>query len=237
MTTGKIKYPNIEEEWKPLYKYKYYEISNFGNIRSLDRLVDCTQYPSGKRFTRGKVLKLRTNGVHPQLFCGISDLSKSKCSITIHSAKAMMDHFKPKPSKKYKYVIPIDGDHTNIHPNNYKWITASESIKNQPKRKEDPTKAWKTRKSKYGRRGTYILKDKILEKRISSLPVFHVKIPTKLIIEPKQNINLVNDIRKEDLIVEIKGKYTLVKGLKTKIYYSFLRKFNIAGYSRKITKI
>ena len=53
-----------KEIWKPIINYEgLYEISNFGNVRSLDRYVDdanfCCKY---KQFKKGKILKTRQTG-------------------------------------------------------------------------------------------------------------------------------------------------------------------------------
>jgi hypothetical protein len=217
----------LQEEWKPLYDYEGYEVSNFGNIRSLDRIIICAD---GPRRVRGKLLKRRNNGIEPHLFVGVNDDKRNRKCVSVYCAKAMMDHFSPRPTKHHKYVTPLDGDHTNIHPYNYKWLTAKELISNQPNRLKDPTKAWRTRKNKYGKRGTNVPVKEITQKRVSAMPSFFVKVKTEEVIGIKVKVE------NEGLNVNIKGKYSIVKGTKKNIYYNFLRKFNIEGYSSKIQK-
>lgn len=48
----------MEEIWKDIKQYEgYYQISNHGRVRSLDRYVS---YPNYKKFVKGKIMKLKT---------------------------------------------------------------------------------------------------------------------------------------------------------------------------------
>src|SRR5215468_1391435 len=48
------------ETWKPIPGARYYEASDLGNIRSVDRTIRSANHPMG-RFYEGRVLKLRSD--------------------------------------------------------------------------------------------------------------------------------------------------------------------------------
>lgn len=48
----------MEEIWKDIKGYEgYYQVSNLGRIRSLDRYIATVGNPSGQRLIRGKILR------------------------------------------------------------------------------------------------------------------------------------------------------------------------------------
>lgn len=119
----------MEETWKPVKGYEeYYEVSNTGNVRSLDRSVRSeTLFGKNKDFIKkGRILKPRTSkskglttGYYRVMLNG-----KNKC---IH--KLVAEAFIPNPENKTQ-VDHIDGDIGNNAVNNLKWVTQKENNNN-----------------------------------------------------------------------------------------------------------
>lgn len=150
------------EKWKQLYDLKHYQISNFGNIRSLDRYVSIG-VRNGVEYFRmynGAVKAVRTNGIEPFLFTSIvvTDEKGVKKNTTYYIHRAVADHWvkKPKHIKELEkqgraiYASHIIKDHTNNRWKNIRWISHLELIRSQPQRLKNPTKSWETRRIKYG---------------------------------------------------------------------------------------
>lgn len=112
----------IMEVWKNIAEYKgIYQVSSFGNVRSLDRKI----LSGGKEmFLNGKVLKkqLGTNGY---LFVRLSKYSKVK-NYLIHRLVALTFM---NTNSVLLQVNHIDGDKGNNNVNNLEWCTPSENRK------------------------------------------------------------------------------------------------------------
>ena len=120
----------MEEIWKPIKGYeKYYEVSTFGNVRSLDRFIKCeTIFGNNKNFIKkGRLLKPRTSksrgletGYYRVMLNG-----KNKC---VH--KLVAEAFIPNPENKPQ-VDHIDGDVCNNKVFNLRWVTQKENANNK----------------------------------------------------------------------------------------------------------
>lgn len=111
------------EIWKPIKGYeKLYEVSNKGNVRSVDRYCKTNIKNVNKRLIKGKILNknLKRNGYYTV------DLSKDgKVKTTlIHRlvAETFIDN-----SKGLKYVNHIDSNRKNNDCSNLEWVTSSEN--------------------------------------------------------------------------------------------------------------
>lgn len=106
----------ITEVWKPVIDYEgFYEVSNLGRVRSVNRqVVNCNGI---KIFRKGRVLKPSISGTsnapHVVLY---KDGKPFSPNINQLVAKA----FIPNP-KNYKFAININGDLNDNSVNNLKW--------------------------------------------------------------------------------------------------------------------
>ena len=107
------------EEWKDIDGYEgYYQVSNLGNIKSLD-----VEVFNGKvmHIRKGRVLKLQTNGNYNKV--SLSYRGKVK-QFLVHRlvAKAFLPNKQNKPE-----VNHIDYDCFNNCVSNLEWVTAKEN--------------------------------------------------------------------------------------------------------------
>jgi len=127
----------IKEYWLNL-KYEnfdHYQVSNFGRIRAVER--DIINNAGKPQRIPSKMLKLRTNGIEPHLFCELyfTNFNGKKYRKTVYVHRVVMEHFGKKPiqtrTKYQQYVEHIDGDYNNNHINNLRWITWEQLYKKQ----------------------------------------------------------------------------------------------------------
>ncbi len=109
------------EIWKPIKSFEgYYDISNHGRVRSLDRLTKYKLIFERKYF----------GGIKPlQIYSGYYYIKLNKNGIyknpKIHRLVAEM--FIPNPQNK-KMVNHLDGNKLNNHFSNLEWCTAKENV-------------------------------------------------------------------------------------------------------------
>ena len=111
----------MNEEWKDIPNYEgWYQVSNLGNVRSLDRKII---YSNGKIYiAKGKNLKptLRKNGY----YYVTSAKNSNKPKFDIHKLVAFV--FIDNPNN-YPCVNHIDGNKYNNRIDNLEWCTYSEN--------------------------------------------------------------------------------------------------------------
>lgn len=119
----------MEEIWKDIKNYEgLYQVSNFGNVKSLDRYVNST---FNERLIKGRYLKIRKNE-KGYLFVGLSKKGENK-NYKVHRlvAMAFIKNIGNKPCINHK-----DGVKTNNNVENLEWVTHKENtehiIKNNP---------------------------------------------------------------------------------------------------------
>lgn len=106
-----------EEIWKDIAGYEgYYQVSTYGRVRSLDRMVNKWD---GKRLSCGRILSLATNLKGYQFIYLCKD-GKQKM-FTIHRLVATA--FIPNPNG-YPHVNHIDENKMNNRVENLEWCTA-----------------------------------------------------------------------------------------------------------------
>ena len=111
-----------DEEWRPVVDFEdYYEVSSYGDIRSLDREV----YRVTGSFT--KKGKLLTANITPKGYCRIQLTAPGvKRSMFVH--RIVAEAFIPNPDLKPE-VNHKDGDKRNNFVGNLEWATESENQK------------------------------------------------------------------------------------------------------------
>lgn len=114
----------MEELWKEIPGYEgYYEVSTLGNIRSMDRIINC---PWGKVYpAKGKpkkISKFKTGYLYVNLY----KENKTHKEL-VHRLVAIA--FIPNPQSK-PCIDHIDGDRTNNNVTNLRWCSIKENNNN-----------------------------------------------------------------------------------------------------------
>lgn len=112
------------EEWRPVVGFEgRYEVSNVGNVRSLDRKVFHKETNSFHQI-KGKTLKLRLDGKgYPFVSLGKGSSNQKR----VH--RLVAEAFIPNPYNK-KYIDHINTVRTDNRVENLRWVSASENLCN-----------------------------------------------------------------------------------------------------------
>lgn len=115
---------NTKEIWKEIIGWEgFYLVSNFGNIRSLDRMIGGSSNPNG-RLKKGRLRKpLVIDSKYISI--NLTDVKTGKStrnSIHVFVAQAFIENPLNKPC-----VNHIDGNKHNNNVNNLEWCTYSEN--------------------------------------------------------------------------------------------------------------
>jgi len=112
------------EKWELVKGFEgFYEISNFGRVKSLDRIIK-SKNQHGECFTKIKQ-KILSPGINNHGYCNVVLQNNGyKKTLTIHQLVAIA--FIPNPENKPQ-VNHIDGDKTNNNDWNLEWSTNSEN--------------------------------------------------------------------------------------------------------------
>jgi len=126
VTKQKCMETNIEEIWKDIAGYEgYYQVSNLGNVRSLDRKIDHGLYYST---VKGKSMPIRLNKKgYPKVALTKGTVFKQPF---IHRLVCIA--FVPNPENKPQ-VNHIDGNKLNNHVSNLEWVTNLENTRHSYK--------------------------------------------------------------------------------------------------------
>lgn len=108
------------EIWKSVKEFPYYEISNKGNVRSIDRWVK--QNGRKDRFCKGcvKTISKNPNGYLMVLF------SEHHKTYTKYIHRLVAEHFVENPESE-KVVNHIDGNKENNNYDNLEWVDYSKN--------------------------------------------------------------------------------------------------------------
>ncbi|MBV4357712.1 NUMOD4 motif-containing HNH endonuclease [Pinibacter aurantiacus] len=112
----------MDEIWRDVTGFeKYYQISNKGNVQSLDRIVYTNK--GNARLVKGKLLTSRINN-----FGYLSvRLSYKGITRTLFMHRLIAQEFIDNPENK-PFVNHIDGNKTNNSIENLEWVSHSENI-------------------------------------------------------------------------------------------------------------
>lgn len=112
-----------KEIWKPVKGYEgYYEISNFGRLKSLERKV---RQGNHLRFVPEKIKKPQTSGDGYPAYTLCKDCKSHMIKIHLLIARA----FIPNPENK-GYIDHINTDKKDFSIGNLRWVTAKENANN-----------------------------------------------------------------------------------------------------------
>lgn len=112
----------IEEEWRDVVGYDdmykgMYQVSNFGRVRSLDRLDSIC------RCVKGHVLSLRLNN-YGYIRVSLTKNGKTN-TIPVHRLVAIAFIYNPENKRDVNH---IDEDKTNNNASNLEWMTQKQNI-------------------------------------------------------------------------------------------------------------
>lgn len=109
----------MEEIWKDIEGYEgYYQVSNFGNVRSLDRII------SGKRY-KGNLIKC----IYDCRGYKRVGLTKNKITKNFTVHRLVANAFIPNPEKKNE-IDHINTNTGDARVDNLRWVTHSENMNN-----------------------------------------------------------------------------------------------------------
>lgn len=133
-----------QEIWKQIPKFRYYEASNLGNIRSLDKLVKHNY--GGYALKKGKLLKPSVSKGY--LVVGVY-MNRRNYQRKVHQLIALTFHKKPKYKSEVLHLNDIKTDNRAV---NLKWGTNVENMKSAwANGLVRPPFAWERKKTKYGK--------------------------------------------------------------------------------------
>ena len=125
----------MQEIWKDIKGHEgYYQVSNKGRIRSVDRKAKIGN--GNTRTVKGRIMKTDLSNSGYLRVCGCRDCKKFKIDVHRAVAEAFIPNPEDNPQTNHK-----DGVKTNNHVDNLEWATRSENqrhafkngLKNMPK--------------------------------------------------------------------------------------------------------
>lgn len=113
--------PKQKEEWRDIGGYEgYYQVSNYGRVKSLERLVHC----KNRAPYRIKERYIKTNPRAIGNYCNLG-LNKGGIKTNKYLHRLVAEAFILKPSDTLKLEVNhIDGDKLNNTIDNLEWVTA-----------------------------------------------------------------------------------------------------------------
>lgn len=111
----------MNEIWHPCAGFEtHYEVSNLGNVRSIERMV--RHHKGGVKLSPSKILKKAKNSAGYEIVSFCVDGIKSNQSVHRLVARAFIPNESNKPQVNHKNGCKADNQVTNLE-----WVTASEN--------------------------------------------------------------------------------------------------------------
>lgn len=111
------------EEWRDIKGYEgYYQVSNKGRVRSLDRIVNAPEKFGGSRIVKGQILALPLRVGYPSI-----GLFKNGKGEILYVHRIVAEAFIPNPENKPE-VNHKDANRTNNNVENLEWVTHLENM-------------------------------------------------------------------------------------------------------------
>lgn len=145
---------SAKEKWSPIKEYEgYYAVSNFGNVKSVERKV---KNRNGYRIVKERILKpsISNKGYY------LVTLSKNGKLHTFAIHKMVMEHFN-RCAFDYEVINHIDHNKLNNNISNLEYITQKENVKDawnnglceniRKQAKNNIIKAYSSRRNNYGK--------------------------------------------------------------------------------------
>ncbi len=115
------------EEWRPVVGYEgFYEVSNLGRVKSVDRLCNSSKRTSQRM--KGRVLKPRIN-THRQNRCTVVLNKEGNATYAYISRLVLMAFVGPPPEKHD--AAHWDGNTMNNRLDNLRWATVSQNMQDK----------------------------------------------------------------------------------------------------------
>lgn len=180
------------EVWKTIPDYSYYEVSNYGRIRSLDKYINHNY--GGKALRKGKVIS-QSKDERGYLLVGLTGDNGVKKSIKV--SRIVANVFIENPNDKPQ-VNHINGIKTDNTVKNLEWNTAGENVRH----------SWSTGLSNKGRKYEY------MQKRLYHIMMYAMSSDNLVVSTPKGfGKVMIDDSR---IVIRYENKLTeqLVKSLR-----------------------
>lgn len=116
---------NNPEKWVPAVGFEgYYEVSDLGRVRSLDRLTKNSR-GNGFRKWKGRLLQLNLKNKKKYVNCKLSVEGKTH---TRQLHWLVLASFRFKPTAEKCHINHIDGNKRNNKLDNLEWVTPKENV-------------------------------------------------------------------------------------------------------------
>lgn len=115
----------MSEIWKDIKGYEgFYQVSNLGNVRSVDRVVKHPRY--GERKEKGRLLKPRKVSKNGRYLTVLLCKNGKQVNHRVH--RLVAEAFIPNEYNK-REVNHIDGNRENNRADNLEWVTREENMR------------------------------------------------------------------------------------------------------------
>ena len=163
----------MEEIYLPINGYEdFYEVSNFGNVRSKERIVI---YKDGRTYKYESHQMTKSKKPNGYLFVS---LNKNNTIKRFHIHRLVAQHFIENPENKPQ-VNHIDENKENNHVSNLEWVTAIENMNSGTVQKRNGEKHSKPVKAIFEDGSYKIFRNHLLASAELCMPAWLIRIASK----------------------------------------------------------